>query len=149
MGHYLRYITTDSRPITLATLTHALQQMDAAYTVYLSDIDVNSGDLYHMEWLLGVLEINSQGEEIFEEDIADLKELVEFSNNVSVLETLNQAKAIIAVEAIWQGNNSEATLRKLDALWDWLFANYDGLLQVDNEGFYDQDNLIFELDLKI
>jgi hypothetical protein len=149
MGHYLRYITIDSRPVSLDSLASAFQEIDNTYVVYQSDTDSKSGDLYYGDTLLGILEINGHDEEIFTEDIADLKELVAAAKNTSVWNILDQAKSIIAVEAIWQGNKSEVTLEKLEPLWDWLFARYEGLLQVDNEGFFDRDDLILELHLKI
>jgi hypothetical protein len=61
-----------------------------------------------------------------------------------VREVLANVKAMVVVEAFWQGEESEATLAKLDPLWDWLFAHYNGLSQADNEGFYDQSGLILE-----
>jgi hypothetical protein len=30
----------------------------------------------------------------------------------------------------------------LDQLWDWLFDHFAGLLQVDDEGYYNRDTLI-------
>ncbi len=152
MGYYMRYITTDARPVTLDALERALKEVDQGYAIARTAFDDTTGDLSFREGLCGVVEINIPGDDLFEEDITELRELVAGSHGAAehrVLDTLNNAKAIIAVEAIWQGSDSEATLASIDLLWLWLFEHFPGLLQADNDGFYDQNGLILELDLKI
>lgn len=151
MGYYQRYITTDPRDITLPILAVALRQIDEAYTLTTSPLD-DLADLIHGDVLCGQIEINRRGDDLFDEDIADLQELVEGSggaHELRVLDTLANAQTMVAVEATWDGDNSESVLSKLDPLWNWLFKNRPGLLQADNDGFYDHDELILELNLKI
>jgi hypothetical protein len=31
-------------------------------------------------------------------------------------------------------------------LWDWLFENYKGLVQAENEGYYNASELILEVE---
>lgn len=152
MGYYMRYITTDSCRITMDTIARALKNADERYALAVADFDSMSGELLLAERVCGVVEINYPGDGIFDEDIADLRELVSGELSASsqrVLDTLASAKAIVAVEATWKETDSEATLEKIDPLWRWLFERYAGLLQADNDGFYDRDGLILPLDLKI
>lgn len=147
MGYYMRYISSSKDEISLILLK---QGLDARYKLIPHEFDENSGALFFEDVYLGVVEINSSGDDIFEDDIADLKALVEGETGaVPVQQVLNKAHAIIAVEAVWQASDSESVLEKLDPLWDWLFEHYEGLLQADNEGFYNKTGLILALDLKI
>ena len=151
MGYYMRYITTDSQPITLSMLEVGLQAADMSYRIIDTQIE-NTGDLFHGDVVCGQMEINLPGDGIFEDDIAELKLLVGTGDSPAearVRRTLDEAKAIIAVEAIWQETDSETVLEQIDPLWDWLFDRYDGLLQADNAGFYDRDQLILEMNLKL
>lgn len=146
MGYTMRYITTEDRDLTLALIESALREMDAAYAVTNTDLP-DLGDLMYGETKLGILEINRPGEDIFEDDLAEFRDLVgkgDSAEQQHVRDVLDRSQAMVVVEAIWQGTDAEPVLSKLDLLWDWLFAHYPGLLQADNEGFYEGDKLILE-----
>jgi hypothetical protein len=152
MGYYIRYIVTDIREISITTLADAIKQIDPVYTLTAAQFENTYADFSYGDTLLGEIEINHPGDDIFDEDLSDLKELVGSSvtpEKQRVLETLHNAQCIVTVEAIWPGRDSEAVLAKIDPLWDWLFEHYAGLLQADNEGYYDYDGLILEENLKI
>ena len=57
---------------------------------------------------------------------------------------LRRATAIVCLQVLWQGRDSEATFSKIDLLWQWLFLFRRGVMQADGEGFYDEDGLIVE-----
>ncbi len=146
MGYTMRYITTDAGDLSLSVIEAALQQMDAAYAITNTDVP-DIGDLIHGDTRLGVIEINRPGDDIFEDDVAEFHDLVGAGDSPAqqrVYEVLDNANAMVAVEAEWPGTDAEPVLAKLDVLWDWLFAHYPGLLQADNEGFYEGDDLILE-----
>lgn len=152
MGYYMRYISTHSPSVTVPTITDALVKHDSQFKVRQSPIESTRAELLYADQLLGELEINLPDDDIFEEDLEELHDLVEGIGDPSekrVLDTLNDAKFIVAVSATWDGKESADVFSKLDILWNWLFANYSGLLQADNEGFYDSTDLILELHLKI
>lgn len=152
MGYYMRFIMTGIQPVLLTDIESALQQIDARYVLIRPEFDETRADLHYGSDVLGEIEINSTGDDIFDEDITDLKDLVENHDTPEerrVIEALSSANQIIAISALWEGRNSEPTLEKLDPLWDWLFAHYAGLLQADNDGFYDAEGLILEANLKI
>ncbi|MCB9457637.1 MAG: hypothetical protein H6671_16750 [Anaerolineaceae bacterium] len=146
MGYYLRFITTSQQAITVPVIAAALQALDPAYTLAGDQVD-GIADLLHGETFCGVLEINRPGDDIFEDDLREFRDMVgtgETEAERRVLAVLANAQAMVAVEAIWLGTDSASVLGRLDPLWDWLFAHYPGLLQADNEGFYDADDLILE-----
>jgi hypothetical protein len=146
MGYIMRFISTDDRAISLPIIEGALQQIDSAYSITNIEV-VDLGDLMFGNIRCAIIEINRPGEDIFEDDLDAFREMVQEAKNPSekwVLETLDQAKAMVVVEALWEGEDSETVLAKIDPLWDWLFANYSGLSQADNEGFYDQSGLVVE-----
>lgn len=146
MGYTMRYFTTDTRDITLSLLEEALRQFDRAYAIINTDVP-DIGDLMYGDMQLGIIEINRPGDDIFDDDLAEFRDLVGKGDSEAqqrVLDVLNTARAMVVVEAQWQGTDAEPVLSRLDPLWDWLFSQYSGLLQADNEGFYEGDELILE-----
>lgn len=143
MGYYMRFITTDENETTLSTLEEALKQIDPAYSI------TASGELTHGDDLYGVIEINRPGDELFDEEIEELREIVEDvrgKRRADVLKTLGEATAIIAVQVLWEDRQPEATLEKLNPLWQWLFSHRTGLLQADDEGYYDARGLVLRVE---
>ena len=146
MGYLMRYFSTDTRPITLSLIEAALKQVDTAYSITNIEVD-DLGDLMCGDNHCAIIEINRPGDDMFEDDVAEFQDLVGKADGAAerlVRETLSNATALIVIEALWQGENAEPVLSKIDPLWDWLFANYQGLSQADSEGFYDQSGLILE-----
>ncbi|MCB9451219.1 MAG: hypothetical protein H6672_07250 [Anaerolineaceae bacterium] len=143
MGYFMRYITTSEAAITLPIIASALTP---AYTLHYEQVD-DIADLLLGETFCGTLEINRAGEDIFEDDRHEFREMVGDGATEAerrVLAVLENACAIIAAEVFWEDTDSEAVLARIDPLWNWLFAHYPGLLQADNEGFYDASGLIVE-----
>ena len=142
MGYYLRYISDDPQRITLTMLEEGLKTSDGLHPVQQA----------WSEMICGQVEINTAGDDIFEDDIGELIAWVAGGDSPAeqqIVAVLKNAQTMIAVEAEWAGNESEATLAKIDPVWDWLFDHFHGLLQADNEGFYDRNGLILPLDLKL
>jgi hypothetical protein len=124
-------------------LEQALQQTDPRYSI------TESGQLRHGDDLYGLVEINLPDDDLFEEELSELKESVEEvrgARRADVLKTLDEAKAIVAVEVLWQGREPEPTLQKIDPLWAWLFSHRKGLLQADGEGYYDRSGHILKVE---
>jgi hypothetical protein len=108
------------------------------------ELDVLYADEAHAE-----LEINQPGDGLFEVEIGELMDLLEDVRGRArkrVLNTLGNATRIIAAQILYGGRELDLTLERLDPVWDWLFAQHDGLLQVDDRGYYDADKLILEVD---
>ena len=143
MSYYMRFITTEATETTTSILEQALKARDPQYSI------TASGELKHGDDLYGSIEINRPGDGLFEEEIAELKEFVDDvrgKRKPEVLKTLHEAKAIIAVQVLFGDRQVEATMQKLDPLWEWLLSNRKGLLQVDDEGYYDQTSRILKVE---
>lgn len=144
MGYYMRYISCDSQPIDLEMMDAALKQVDPAYHLRVSNIR-GLGEIFYNDFNCGEIEVNGPEDDIFADDITEFRELVGPATTLHeqhVLDVLNQATWIVAVETFWEGDQSEAVLSRIDPLWDWLFINRKGILQADLEGFYDESGLI-------
>lgn len=55
------------------------------------------------------------------------------------------AGVVVAKPVLRDEGDVEEALEPLDALWEFLFARFGGLLQVDGEGIYDEDGPLFEV----
>ncbi len=146
MGYYMRFISADERPLSLAIIGQALNAIDSRYVMRPTDLDELVEVVYDSK-LYGQIEINTPGDELFEDDISAFMEMLGTATTQEeclVTTTLAAATQIIAVEMFWEGTNSEATFALFDPLWDWLFANRRGILQADSEGFYSTDGLLVE-----
>lgn len=151
MGYYMRFILTDNKRPSFEEMQKGLHLVNPLYKIEAADLEDNAL-LYYNDHLLGEIELNHPGDGIFEDDIEELVQLVggaESTNGERILAALRAAKALVAVRAVWQGHDSEWTLKKIDPLWDWLFEHHEGLLQADNEGIYEANELLLPLDLKL
>lgn len=148
MGYYMRFITRDDRDVSFDQIEAMLILGDARYALQRSQFEFEQvADVFYDSVLIGQIEINQVDDEIFEDDVSAFREMIgePVSNeDRSVLAILNQAWLMVVVEALWKGTDAEYTLTKFDPLWAWLFANRSGILQADNEGFYDANGLIVE-----
>ena len=146
MGYYMRYISADERPLSLAQIGEILVTIDPRYVIRPTDLD-ELVEVVYDDKLYGQIEINAPGDELFEDDISAFVEMLGAPTSQEerlVTATLAAATEIIAVEMFWEGTASEATFALFDPLWDWLFANRRGILQADTEGFYSADGLLVE-----
>jgi hypothetical protein len=150
MGYYMRYIIAEPKDVKLSFLESALKKMDSAYSMEnVQPGPPEMGELNYGDSVYGVLEINKPGEEIFEEELEELVQWVQESKGRKkrkIIKILKSSKAIIAIQILMQDRDTEQTLQKIDPIWEWLFANYKGLMQADGEGYYDQSGLIHEVD---
>jgi hypothetical protein len=141
MSYFMRYILTED-VIDLAALEQALHEIDPLFSIHIDQSEPNSGDLYYGEAVYGEIAINQPGETVFDEDMAELREILEPIEDVlkpGVLRVLDAADAMIALLVLEAGHSNP---EKLDVLWDYCFDHYPGVLQVDDEGYYNRDQLI-------
>jgi hypothetical protein len=151
MPFYMRFLMTESEPLSLAAVEQALKETDPAYGI----VDMRaqpfpSGHLVAGGDHFGQIEV-SEVDPSEDEEIEELKHEIEHSKapkpqRQAVLDTLQQVKAMLVLRVLWQDRTTEATLQKIDPLWKWLFATRDGILQVDGEGYYDRSGLILSMD---
>jgi hypothetical protein len=148
MGYYMRFITGDERDVGFDQIEAMLVSVDSQYALQRSQFEFEQvTDVFYGGVLIGQIEINEVDDEIFEDDVSAFREMIGepvSAEDRSVLAILDQARLMVVVEALWKGTDAENTLTKFDPLWAWLFANRTGILQADNEGFYDANGLLVE-----
>src|SRR5437016_3039665 len=150
MGYYIRFFSTSNDEITLSKIETALKQADSAYAITDKTSGRREGGILTYEGgVYGQIEIDRPGDGLFGEDLEELKEEAEEAHGKgknTVLKALGAAKAIVAIDLLFQDRETEVTLRKIDPVWVWLFENRSGLLQVDGEGWYDHSRQILRSD---
>jgi hypothetical protein len=152
MGYYMRFILTSDESPQPEDIRAALRSLSLDYAVISPEDDPTRAELLFAGERLGEIEFNRPGDDIFDEDIDELRQLVSRSQNENrqrVLDVLDRARIMVAAQLFWKGEDSEPVLERVDPLWDWLFANYDGLLQADGDGFYDSESLILEMNVRL
>ncbi len=145
MSYYMRYLITEDKSVSLDSIEVGLRTQDQTYRI-LREADGSTGDLLHGGVVYAQIEINRPGDEIFDEDIAELRALLPPPPEAGrVHDALDHTTAMVAVEIGWQGLDPEDLLDNIDPLWEWLEREYRGLLQVDSEGFYEGDEHLLAL----
>ncbi|MCA9907334.1 MAG: hypothetical protein KC519_01705 [Anaerolineae bacterium] len=140
MSYFIRYILVRDET-TLATIDAALHLIDPDFNIQVDQSEVETGDLYYKSEILGEITVNRPGDSIFEEEIAELRkqlDAVSHPDKPLVQTALDVARAMVALHVLQAGNDNPDILEQL---WDWLFEQYPGVLQVDEEGYYDIDGL--------
>jgi len=156
MGYYMRYfIPKSAQAITLPQIRDGLIGIDTGYTIQIDSTDSNFGDIIYGERVLGEIEINTTGDEIFEEETEDFLELLSHSKDEKkgiVIENIQSAGQMVAVSAVWRdgdADDADVVHNHLDPLWDWLDAHYEGMLHCDGDGFYHGQSLILDMSVRI
>jgi hypothetical protein len=145
MGDYFRYLATSDCDLTLQAIESLFQTADSQFAIHIESSESNSGDLFHASTILGDIELNRPGDQIFDEDIAELIEAIEGIDDAgnSVIEQLRSVRLMVALQLTEEGH---VDYDRIDPLWDRLFETCNGLLQVDEEGYYDQTGIILAVD---
>lgn len=156
MGYYMRYfIPQSAQTLILPQIRDGLIGIDSKYTIHIDSTDPHFGDIAYGERILGEIEINTRGDEIFEEEMEDFLALLNHSQDeqkVVVIQAMQSAGQMVAISAIWRnGDTDDADMvhNHLDQLWDWLDVHYHGMLHRDADGFYDGQTLILEMNVRI
>ena len=146
MGDFIRYILTSENDLTLSLVEAGLKEIDPEFALLPDQAAPNSADVLHAGEIYGDIEINQREDQVFSEDIEDLRdELTEIEDEgkAGVLTMLDQAVTMVAFQISEQGHDQ---YRRIDPLWDWLFDHHPGVLQIDEEGYYSQNELILGMD---
>lgn len=146
MGDFIRYILTAEHDLTLAQIESGLKEVDPEFSILPDQAATNSGDVLHGGEIFGEIEVNRREDQVFSEDLEDLREQLEdivSDAKTTVLATLDGATGMIAFQLSEEGHDH---YRRIDPFWDWLFDHYPGLLQIDEEGYYTQNEQLLEVD---
>lgn len=149
MSYYMRYFVADNKPINLSCIDQGLKDVDPAYVLEPTSGSLANSDnaeLYYDDQLLGVLTILRAGDRTFDAEIGrfqrSLRDAEESDELEYVRDILDQTQALVALQVPAHEGDSEETLAAIDPFWTYLFDAYDGLLQADGEGFYDNSRLL-------
>ena len=143
----MRFVSTDTRPVTATELRDALGGAGPGYEVLIDD---TVATILHDGATIAHVEINVPGDGLFDEEREELMEFVTDADGdrpqkARVLEALTNARTIVAVQVLYGTGDTESTLAALDPLWSWLFQNRRGLLQAGGEGYYDADGIVLRM----
>ncbi|MCC6613835.1 MAG: hypothetical protein IT320_10185 [Anaerolineae bacterium] len=144
MSYFIRYILVRDET-TLATVEAALHLIDSNFNIQVDQSEVETGDLYYKSDVLGEITVNRPGDGIFEEEIGELRKQLDSLTHPDkplVQTALDVARSMVALHVLEAGNDNPDLLEQL---WDWLFDQYPGLLQVDEEGYYDTEGLFLPI----
>ncbi|MFG6094162.1 hypothetical protein SPB21_02880 [Leptothoe sp. ISB3NOV94-8A] len=148
MGYYMRYIVNEDKEISLGMIETALRRKDPNYSLANQAPTQEYAELLLGTDVYGALAINRRGSELMDEELEELLEDIdneEVGDRQRVQHLLQNAHFTVILQVLWQGRGLEATLEKIDPLWEWLFEQYQGLLQADGEGYYDINGQILEV----
>lgn len=142
MGDFIRFLVTSDCSIDLSALELMLKALDGGFSLHVEVAEPNIGELLYQSESMGEIEINSPGDVVFDEDIEDLLDRLdelEDEQKVFITGRIGAARLMVAMQLTEEGHEQ---YDRIDPLWDSLFNRCGGLLQVDEEGFYDQTGLI-------
>lgn len=147
MGDYMRFIIDDDKDITLDAINAGLKSIDPKFNFAEWDRECECAELLYGDDLYGEIEIiridQVDKDEEIEELVEEVKDAVQ-GDKKRVLTCLRNSKAMLLIHVLWQARDTDATLETISPLWNWLFDNYQGMLQADGEGYYDQENQILQ-----
>ncbi len=156
MGDFIRYLFTAESDLTLESIAGGFKTVDPAFSIFLDAATGNSGDLIYGGEIYGELEFNRRGDQVFDEDIEDLREQIVAIGMDSIDDLDSDDEGFAAVEqalistsgmiALQLSEAGHEHYQRIDLFWDWLFERYPGLLQIDEEGYYSQDEQILAVD---
>jgi hypothetical protein len=136
VGDFIRYIVTGTHDLTLAEIERGLKEVDSQFSVFVNNAAPTSGDVLYGSEVYGEIEVNRADDQMLREDVDELLEqLVELEDagTVAVQQALDGATGMIVFQLSVAGYDDYG---KIDPFWDWMFDHYEGLLQVDEEGYY-------------
>ena len=143
----MRYIVSDDRTIGLEDIRAIFAQAGTEYEVDGEEVEAT---IAYEGKPIGHVTLNLPGDGLFDEERDELIEFAQDGDDKSakdrVIDTLQGARAIVAVKVLFGDNDTDWTLDRLIPLWTWLQANRHGLIQADGEGYYDGQELILALD---
>ncbi|HSD88629.1 MAG TPA: hypothetical protein VLB44_13970 [Kofleriaceae bacterium] len=139
VSHCVRYFA-DS-PVSLKTIGTALKSIDPQFKI-------DGGELTRATELLGEIEINSVGSDLFHEELAMWTHALQRVANPAAGQTaarLQGVQSIVMLTVMNGERDPGVTWDLLTPLWTVLPSISNGLTQVDGQGFYAGSQLIVQM----
>jgi len=147
MGEYWRYFFTEDS-LTLTEVGQAFAALDLRFTLSVDKAAGNIADLLYGDDVYAELELNTPQDDLYQEDVEALREQLADAGPTD-------AAAVVRIEAVFGAARGMVALRPTDfgivhfdriaPIWDHLFARTTGLLQVDDEAYYDADGVLLRV----
>ncbi len=135
----MRYFADDV--LTLKAISTGLVAVDPQFKI-------DGGELTRGGEMLGEIEINLAGSDLFGEEVqakVSALERVPNPNARQVVARLRNVRSVVALSVLYQEGDGERIMERLSPLWPVLGKLSTGLAQADGEGFYDGSQLIVPL----
>jgi len=145
VGDFIRFLASDCT-LTLKEVEALFKALDESFSFIIDPSAPTHCEVFFGSEVLAAIEINRAEEDIFEEDIEALIEDVtalDEPRKAAVLSGLRSARWMLAMELFSEGHTA---YDRIDQVWDMLFERCGGLLQIDDEGFYDIDGEVLSLE---
>ena len=134
----MRYFLADGPPPALAELQAALSAAESSGLLTTDPSEPERGDLYFSDVLYAEIEVNTPGDEIFDEDRDELLDELGKQDDPKAREAaqaLANATGAVVFRVYEPGHDDWP---RLSVLVNWLLDTRDGVLQVDEEGIFDR-----------
>ncbi len=141
-----RFIDLSDQPICLKSLSVEISSIDPRFT-----FDLHS--VFYSDEPFGYIDIFRARTPEFERETEKMLAYIELQfANYGTLESVeylkkafSNAQSIVILRVYWPSFLPEqrAMFERLDLIWNWLFDQRDGIVQVDNGPFNDKNRTIF------
>lgn len=145
MTYHMRFLITDPGPVDLADLAKFLRGVNRKYQF---EFDSEGGTVSLGGDEIAAIEIYTPGDGTFDDELAMLEDSASEGSGAGearVADALATVQTLFAVKVPGSASRRDGSRDNLDPIWEWLFANRKGLLQVDSEGYSDEQGMIFEV----
>jgi hypothetical protein len=156
MAYFMRFLITGDYSPSVENMRQTLVSRDASYElISRQPVPYETLVLTHAGEEYAEIDFNRPGDDLFADELDDLLEELdetvfdtEEDSRVRdvVAEQVRETRLILSAEILFGDNFLEDGIRLIDPLWDWLFEQTDGLLKIDNEGYYDADGLLLSIE---
>lgn len=155
MAYYMRFLPEQAAELTLDALEAALQAVNPDYALVNRQYGTyDAADLMFEGEIYAELEINRLGDDLFADEIAELVDELdqwtfddpeEQQIQASLRQRIGEKQQLVSAMILFGDSGLEDGIQFIEPLWNWLFTQYDGVLQVDYEGYYDRNGLLLDL----
>ncbi len=139
MALFMRYVTRDDHRLSMERLEAGLRHGGSDYRLSRVREDERCADLSWSGDRLGELRIFRPKDPEFAKAVGLMRDRLAHSSGdrETVLELISEALALAVLEVVWEDREAEVTQELLDPLWTLLFSRWDGLLEIEGDGWHD------------
>ncbi|HYO89795.1 MAG TPA: hypothetical protein VER79_14190 [Candidatus Limnocylindrales bacterium] len=138
MSYFMRFFLTDGPPPSVDAIAAALGQRDSAVLLTHDGAEDARADLYFADKLYAEIEVNSLGDEVFDEDRDELLDELAKQDDPRAAEAAEHLRETTGAVVLCVYEPGHEDYPRLNLLIDWLFETRAGTLQVDEEGLFDR-----------